>query len=403
MHMANELLSPSVALGGFAISISAIAHASRKLRDKLNTELIPLMGVLGAFVFAAQMINFTLPAIAGTSDHLIGTALLAILLGPYAAIIVISGVLVIQCLIFQDGGLLALGVNIINMGIIPSYISYIIWQAMTKKSTTLTKSTLIPAVFLASFIAVISGAIAVCIEVAISRVLTIPIIKFSAVMIGLHAISGAIEGTITSIVLLFLYKLYPQLSSIALDLQNKKTNLKPAAIAIFVCAIIIGGFISLFASQWPDGLEKATEPKTYSQLAKTNIISPSANPIAEKANQIQHKIALLPDYDKPKTSKTIELRKKLSHTSANSSNPKDNTNLKGNTKDNTSESPAQSASVDINIWTSISGILGTTVTLILIWIIGKFITRKQQNYETSNRTIAKTNDIHQQSNSIKQF
>jgi len=343
MHMANELLSPEVAAGGFAISIASISYASYRLREKLNTEIIPLMGVLGAFVFAAQMINFTLPAIAGTSDHLIGTALLAILLGPHAALIAITGVLVIQCLIFQDGGLLALGTNIINMGVIPAYVSYGIWKAMSR-GDKITAGKLMPAAFLSAFIAVICGAVAVCIEVGLSGVLVIPLSKFSAVMIGLHAISGAIEGLITSAVLLFLYKLYPQLSSLTLDLQDKRLNLRSAAIAIFVCAIVVGGVVSLFASSWPDGLEKAIDTQTY----KTHITLKSPNPIAQKAQRIQERYTLLPDYDKPES----------------------------DTNEQTKQNSDSTAS--INPWTSISGIVGTIITMILIWIIAKFIVPQKQ-------------------------
>ncbi len=343
MHMANELLSPQVAAGGFAISIASVSYASYKLREKLNTEIVPLMGVLGAFVFAAQMINFTLPAIAGTSDHLIGTALLAILLGPYAALIAITGVLVIQCLIFQDGGLLALGTNIINMGIIPAYVSYGIWRIMSR-GDKLTTGRLIPAAFLSAFIAVVCGAIAVCIEVSLSGVLVIPLSKFAAVMIGLHAISGAIEGMITSAVLLFLYKLYPQLSSLALDLEDKKLNLRGTAIAIFACAIVVGGVVSLFASSWPDGLEKAVDTNTY----KTKNTLKSPNPIVQKAQHIQEKIALLPDYNKPV-------------------NPKSN---------------AQVSASSEKLWTSISGIFGTIITMIIIWVIAKFIVPKKRVAES---------------------
>ncbi len=346
MHMANELLSPQVAFGGFVISVAAIAHAGSKLREKVNTELIPLMGVLGAFVFAAQMINFTLPAIAGTSDHLIGTALLAILLGPYAAIITITGVLVIQCLIFQDGGLLALGVNIINMGIIPAYVSYGIWKLMTwrRKSTA---GLIIPSAFVAAFLAVICGAIAVCLEVGLSGVLVIPVLKFSSVMIGLHALSGIIEGAITSAVLLFLYKFYPQLANVKTDLCDKKLDVKNSAVAIFVCAIVVGGIISLFASQWPDGLEKAIDAQTYSKSTQTEVILKPPAAIAQKAEEIQQKIALLPDYDKPLS-----------------------------VSDNSQHHQIQETS-GLNIWTSISGITGTIITLIVIWLIGKFIVSRK--------------------------
>jgi cobalt/nickel transport system permease protein len=116
MHMADALLSPAVGGTFWAGSIGAIAYASRKLRENLDDRLIPLMGVLGAFIFAGQMINFTIPG-TGSSGHIGGGMLLAILIGPYAGFLVIASVLTIQALFFADGGLLALGANIWNLGI----------------------------------------------------------------------------------------------------------------------------------------------------------------------------------------------------------------------------------------------------------------------------------------------
>ena len=123
MHMADALLSPAVGGAMCALSAGTIAYCSSKVRKELDDSKVPLMGVLGAFIFAAQMINFTIP-VTGSSGHLGGGLILAILLGPYAAFLTIASVLVVQALFFADGGLLALGCNIFNLGFFPAFIAY---------------------------------------------------------------------------------------------------------------------------------------------------------------------------------------------------------------------------------------------------------------------------------------
>ena len=123
MHMADALLSPAVGGTMWGVAAGTIAYSSMKVKKELDDRKVPLMGVLGAFIFAAQMINFTIPA-TGSSGHLGGGLLLAILLGPYAAFLTIASVLVVQSLFFADGGILALGCNIFNLGFFPAFIAY---------------------------------------------------------------------------------------------------------------------------------------------------------------------------------------------------------------------------------------------------------------------------------------
>ncbi len=120
--MANELLSVPVAGLTLALAAALVAIAAHRVRRATADDRLPLMGVMGAFVFAAQMINFTLPGMPGTSGHLGGGVLLAILLGPAAGIVTMTAILIVQCLLFQDGGLLALGCNILNMGVVPCLV-----------------------------------------------------------------------------------------------------------------------------------------------------------------------------------------------------------------------------------------------------------------------------------------
>ena len=123
MHMADALISPAVGGAMWALTAGVMAWCARKVRETRDDRLVPMMGVLGAFIFTAQMINFSIPA-TGSSGHLGGGLLLAILLGPYAALLVIASVLTVQSLFFADGGLMALGCNIFNLGFFPSFIAY---------------------------------------------------------------------------------------------------------------------------------------------------------------------------------------------------------------------------------------------------------------------------------------
>lgn len=124
MHMADALLSPAVGISMCAVSMGAIAYSAAKIKkDELSEKKLPIMAAAGAFVFAAQMINFTIPA-TGSSGHIGGGILLAALLGGFPAMLTISAVLIVQCLFFADGGLLALGCNIFNLGVIPCFVVY---------------------------------------------------------------------------------------------------------------------------------------------------------------------------------------------------------------------------------------------------------------------------------------
>ena len=123
MHMADALLSPAVGGAMWAVTAGLTAYSAKKLKESPDDSRVPLMGVLGAFVFAAQMINFSIPA-TGSSGHLGGGMILAILLGPHAAFLTLASVLVVQALFFADGGLLALGCNIFNMGFFTCFFAY---------------------------------------------------------------------------------------------------------------------------------------------------------------------------------------------------------------------------------------------------------------------------------------
>src|SRR5512136_1811840 len=161
MHMADALLSPTVGGAMGAVTAAAVAWCSRNVRRDGDDRLVPLMGVLGAFLFAAQMINFSIPG-TGSSGHLGGGLLLAILLGPNAAFLVVASVLIVQALFFADGGLLALGCNIFNLGFLPAFVGYPLYRAVAGSAPSRARAT--TAALAGAIVSLQLGAAAVVIE-----------------------------------------------------------------------------------------------------------------------------------------------------------------------------------------------------------------------------------------------
>ncbi len=202
MHIPDGFLTANTWVPTSFVSIAGIGYCLRKLASKLKDRMIPMMGVTSAFIFVAQMLNF--PVIGGTSGHLMGGVLAAVLLGPYAGVIVMSIVLIIQCLIFQDGGLTVLGVNIFNGAILGSGGGYLIYIGikMISKSTML-------AVGLASWLSIVIAAMACAVKLAISG--TSPINVVFPAMVGIHSLIGIFEAIITCFVIGFILKVRPDL------------------------------------------------------------------------------------------------------------------------------------------------------------------------------------------------
>src|SRR4030042_5254007 len=165
MHIPDGFLSTPVAVAGIAVAAGSVAYAVKATNKKMGEKQIPLMGILAAFIFAAQMLNFQV--IGGPSGHLIGAALAAILLGPWAAVLIMTCVLIAQCLIFQDGGLLALGANIFNMAFIASFSAYFIYKLFTSIFGDNKKGRLIGGV-VGAWASVFLASITCAVELAIS-------------------------------------------------------------------------------------------------------------------------------------------------------------------------------------------------------------------------------------------
>ena len=199
MHIPDGFLSLPVSLVGWAISIAMLAYATRLTGRQLGEKQVPLMGVMAAFIFAAQMLNFTVAG--GTSGHLIGGALAAILLGPWAGTLIMTAVVAVQALLFQDGGLVVMGANILNMGIIACFVGYYAYTWLTPIVGQRSWGMLARA-FVAAWLSVVISAIATAIELGLSG--TIPLTVALPTMGTVHVLIGIGEGVITAATLAFI-------------------------------------------------------------------------------------------------------------------------------------------------------------------------------------------------------
>ena len=200
MHIPDGFLSAPVAGAGFVLTVAAVAVAVRRTNRTLGERSAPLMGVMAAFIFAAQMMNF--PVAGGTSGHLLGATLAAILLGPWAAIIVMATVVGVQALIFQDGGLAALGANVFNMGVVAVFVGYGVYWAFARFAHV-APWVRMAGPFAAAWVSVQLAALATTFELALSD--TSPLNVALPAMMGVHALIGIGEGLITTAAVAFIW------------------------------------------------------------------------------------------------------------------------------------------------------------------------------------------------------
>lgn len=290
MHMADALLAPAVAGTMYLCSGAATGYSIKKVRALNEPEKIPTMGVMGAFVFAAQMINFTIPG-TGSSGHLCGGMLLSAILGPEAGFLTMIGVLLIQCLLFADGGILALGANVWNMAFYGCFLGgMVIWSRIMKKS--MSKRKIMAASVIGCILTLQLGALSVSLETLASGVTELPFGIFVGVMQPIHLAIGLVEGLITAAVLIFIYEARPEMLwqyESSGQAEGKFSRRKTLGI-LAVTALVIGGLFSLAASALPDGLEWSME-KVAGSAELT-----AAGEAYETAAKIQETTALLPDY-----------------------------------------------------------------------------------------------------------
>jgi len=292
MHMADALISPLV--GGAMGAVAAVAAGTsvHKVQREADDRRVPLMGVIGAFVFAAQMINFSIPG-TGSSGHLGGGLLLAALLGPYAGFLSLAAVLILQALFFADGGLLALGCNLVNLGVMSCFVAYpLIYRPLTRGRPSSPR--LLLASVLAAVLGLQLGAFGVVAETTVSGVSGLPFGSFLLLMQPIHLAIGLVEGLVTASILIFLRKARPELLAAAAT-GRALSRFVPLRriLAVFAAAAFLLAFVFVgLASADPDGLEWA--------VARLLGRDPSAGPAVSGLHaflaDLQQGIALFPDY-----------------------------------------------------------------------------------------------------------
>jgi cobalt/nickel transport system permease protein len=345
MHMADALLSPTVGGAMWLAAGAAISYSSHRIRkegdadSEVSDHRIPLMGVLGAFVFAAQMVNFTIPG-TGASGHLGGGLLLAILLGPYAGLLTIASVLVIQALFFADGGLLALGANIFNLGVCSCLIAYpLIYRQAVGNRTG--RGWITAGAVVAAVVGLQLGSLAVVVETVCSGISELPLRGFLLLMQPIHLAIGLVEGLVTAGVVLFVARVQPEM--LAANRQSAPFSTRRLLMVALVATLVTGAVISWFASSHPDGLEWS-----ITRVTGTEEVAGEQGRLYSALAKVQESTSFLPDYTR-------------------------------------AESPGsqvaeeQSASpLLVDQWTSLSGVIGGVLTMVLVFGIGMVLRRASE-------------------------
>lgn len=335
MHMADALISTVVGGTMILATASVGGYSVKKIDNDMDEKKIPLMGVMGAFVFAAQMINFTIPG-TGSSGHIGGGILLSAFLGPYAGFLTMAVILLIQALFFGDGGLLAYGCNVFNMAFYTCFIAYpFIYKKFVKKG--INSKRLFGGSLLAVVVALQMGAFSVVIQTFLSGKTELPFSTFIVLMQPIHLAIGIIEGLITAAILNFVWKARPEILERAINGESLgNLNIKKVLSGFLIAIVVVGGFLSWFASTNPDGLEWSME-----KTAGTTELE-AGGKTHEILSSVQERTAFLPDYG-----------------------------FKVNKSNN--EATEDEVLSTINVGTSVSGIIGGALTLGLAILIGFII------------------------------
>jgi cobalt/nickel transport system permease protein len=256
MHIPDNFLSIAVSLICWAITIITLGMAISRTNKSLGEKQVPLMGVMAAFIFAAQMINF--PVLGGTSGHLLGGVLAAITLGPWAGMLVMTAVIAVQGLLFQDGGLVVMGANILNMGLLTTAIGYGLYRSVIGRSRT----TKLAVAGLAAWLSVIAGALSTALQIWLSGNAQVQVIV--PAMLFVHTFIGLGEALITVAALSFILSSRPDL------LDEKSASAKGGRGWIFVGVVIAFAVVLLspLASTNPDGLNRVAMDMGFIQTAQ---------------------------------------------------------------------------------------------------------------------------------------
>ena len=260
MHVPDGFMNVTMSAATGVISFGTLWAYIRSAKDLIADKFIALTGMMSALIFVLQMINF--PVAAGTSGHLLGGALAVIVLGPRLGLICLSVVVIIQSLLFADGGLSALGVNVLNMAIVTSATSWFIvkyWVKFIGKNRT----SIISVSVIAGILSVVFSSIAFTIQYAIGGTISIPVGTVLIAMVTTHLIIGLGEGIITALIITLLMRVRPDLVY-AYDRSEENTT-KVSIYGLFIILILLLSLVTPFASSTPDGLESVAEEFGFTQ------------------------------------------------------------------------------------------------------------------------------------------
>lgn len=254
LHIPDGFLSLLISLLAWLLAVIAIAAAARRAQADLDERLVPLAGVMAAFIFAGQMINF--PVAGGTSGHLIGAALAAIVLGPWLGMLVMTAVIALQALLFQDGGLVVMGANILVMGVAPALVGYGLYRAVAGRG----RRVQLAVTAVAAWLSVMAAALLTALFLGFSGTISFPVVV--PAMLGIHALIGVGEALITVAALSFILAARPQL------MQRSATAGGRGWIAAGALVSLLVVLLSPLASGFPDGLEWVAAETGFLQTAR---------------------------------------------------------------------------------------------------------------------------------------
>lgn len=334
MHMADALISPAVGGAMWAATAGVAAFSAKKVQQDPDERKIPLMGVMGAFIFAAEMINFAIPG-TGSSGHFGGGLLLAILLGPHAAFLTMISILTVQALFFGDGGLLALGCNIFNLAFFTSFIAYpLIYKQIAGKK--MNQNRIFWGAMLAAVTGLQLGSLGVVLETLVSGNSALPFKTFVLLMQPIHLAIGIVEGLVTAAVVSFIRKARPELLENAVLVKPLGgVSLKKVLTGLGMAAVLTGGALSWFASSRPDGLEWSVFHASGKEQLE------AGDKIHHLTAMLQKKTAFFPGYEFKKSSQKTVI-----------------------------ENQTTSTWPDVKGGTTVAGLAGGVITLLLAVIIG---------------------------------
>ncbi|MEV5726642.1 energy-coupling factor ABC transporter permease [Streptomyces pharetrae] len=298
MHVPDGFIDAPTSVATGVVAAGAVAVSLRGARRELDERTAPLAGLVAAFIFAVQMLNF--PVAAGTSGHLLGGALAAILVGPCTGVLCISVVLLMQGILFADGGLTALGVNITDMAVVTVIVAYAVFRGLVKVLPR-TRRSVTAASFVASLLSVPAAALAFTFLYWIGGTTDVAIGKVAGAMVGVHLLIGIGEAAITALTVGAVIAVRPDLVHAARDLRAPlklrvggelvdapapeaapaaaRTSHRTVWLAGLAASVVLAGFVSFYASADPDGLEKVAADHGIDRKAEEHAVADS--PLAD--------------------------------------------------------------------------------------------------------------------------